>query len=108
MAKLHVTYITSEDISSGLFASQVLAPIKKMAELNPDREFHLIVTNRPWKYIKHRKTLKLLRKSFLLKNNISLKYIPLLPPLRNFTKSKFLSKIAIYYVSFILSIFASS
>ena len=85
MIKLKVVYITIEDISSGLFSSQVLAPLMKMAEIDSERAFEIIIFNRPWKYFDHRRTLKTLRKSVLLKN-ISIRYIPLLPPLRNVTK----------------------
>lgn len=102
MFKLDVVYITIEDISSGLFLSQVLEPLKKMAKIDTQRKFHLIILNRPWKYLEHRKTLKVIRKFFLLQKNISIRYIPLLPPLRNATKSKFLSQFVTLLISFLL------
>ncbi|MDC3312933.1 glycosyltransferase [Gammaproteobacteria bacterium] len=103
MIKLKVVYITIEDISSGLFSSQVLAPLMKMAEIDSERAFEIIILNRPWKYLEHRRTLKTIRKSVLLKN-ISIRYIPFLPPLRNVTKSKFLSRSVTYFISFLLLI----
>jgi len=105
MTKLKVVYITIEDISSGLFLTQVFEPVKKMAEIDTKRQFNLIVLNRPWKYLEHRKTLKVIRKSLLLQKNISIRYIPLLPPLRNVTSSKFLSKITTYIISFLFFLF---
>lgn len=105
MTKLKITYLTTEDISSGLFSSQVLTPIKRMAEIDPNREFLIFVINRPWKYFNHRKVLKDIHKSFNNKKNISLKYIPFLPPLRNITRSKLLSKFVINYISILIFLF---
>ena len=105
MTKFKITYLTTEDISSGLFSSQVLTPIKRMAEIEPNREFLIFVINRPWKYFNHRKVLKDIHKSFNNKKNISLKYIPLLPPLRNITRSKLLSKFVINYISMLIFLF---
>ena len=100
MTKLNVVYLTIEDVSSGLFFSQVLQPIIQMAQIDCQRKFNLIIINRPWKYLEHRKTLEVIRKSILNHKNIILKYIPLLPPLRNITRSKFLSQLVTTFIGF--------
>lgn len=105
MNKRKVIYVTIEDISSGLFLSQVLEPLKRIAKIDTQREFNLFVLNRPWKYLKHRKILKIIRNSFSLQKNISIKYIPLLPPLRNVTRSKLLSKFVTYFIGFLFFLF---
>ena len=105
MTKLNVVYLTIEDVSSGLFFSQVLQPIIQMAQIDCQRKFNLIIINRPWKYLEHRKTLEVIRKSILNHKNIILKYIPLLPPLRNITRSKFLSQLVTTFIGLLFLIF---
>lgn len=107
MTKLDVIYITIDDVCSGLFSSQVLKPLVKMAEIEPNRNFYLFVINRPWKYLEHRKKLKDINKLFSVQKNIKLKYIPFLPPLRNVTKFKFLSKFATYLIGLILLLYTN-
>jgi len=104
--KRNITYITIEDISSGLFISQVLTPLLAMAKNDSDRKFEIIAINRPWKLFNHIKSLKTFED---LKNrpNLKIKYLPLLPPLRKSAGNKLYSEFITRYISLILKIFSS-
>ncbi len=93
--KMKVAYLTIEDVSSGLFKTQVLDILDEIYNQDNNIQFDIIIINRPWHYFKHRVSLRKYRKYFNGKS-ISLKYIPLLPPLRNslrhFVPSVFVTK----------------
>jgi len=104
MLKRSVVYVTIDDICSGLFTSQILAGLIKSAEIDAGRSFQILVVNRPWKILDHRRRLKIIRKS-ILPSNISIKYIPLLLPLRKSAGSRLYSRLVTNYLSLLVRIF---
>lgn len=78
---MHVVFFTIEDVSSGLFRTQVLDLARSISFLDPTIAIRILVINRPWKFLSHQIALKHYRQ-LLSSSNVSLTYIPLLPPLR--------------------------
>ncbi len=103
-SKRPVVYVTIDDICSGLFTSQILSGLIKSAENDSGRSFRILVFNRPWKILDHCRRLKVIRKSEL-PSNLSIKYIPLLPPLRKAAGIKLYSKLVTSYLSLLVYIF---
>lgn len=104
ISKRPVIYVTIDDICSGLFTSQILSGLIKSAKNDLDRSFQVIAVNRPWKILEHRRRLKVIRKS-LLPSNLSIRYIPLLPPLRKAAGSLIYSRLVTNYLSILFRIF---
>lgn len=98
--KMKILYFTTQDVDSGLFYSQVYENLIGLKELENNIDVTLFVVNRPWKFFKHRPILNDLKKS-----NINIKYVPLCPPIRYFTKSIILNKLYIFYFTIIFKIF---
>ncbi len=88
--KLKVSYFTFEDVGSGLFRTQVIDILAEIVKQEPDIEFEIVVVNRIWHILNHKKHLRAIRSS-LPEGRIRIKYIPLLPPLRNALKSYYFS-----------------
>lgn len=76
-----ITYLTIEDIESGLFQTQVLDILTEISNQSPEIRFEVLVVNRPWLILSHLKKKKKLEQ--VLKPSIRIRYIPLLPPLRS-------------------------
>lgn len=91
-----ITYITIEDISSGLFRTQIIDMLKIVADKS-DFDFEVIVLNVPWKNERNKTKLEEYR-SELSEFPIKIKYLPLLPPMRYCMKS------SLYLVLFTLLI----
>ena len=102
--KHQVVYLTIDDICSGLFSSQILPGLIKSAESDIGRSFKLLVINRPWKVLDHRRRLRVIRKS-LLPRNLSISYLPLLPPLRKAAGKRLYSKLVTNYLCLLFRIF---
>lgn len=96
-----VTFFTIEDISSGLFSTQVLNIAKYLSK---NEEINIICVNRIWHYKKHIKELNKINNNKEYKN-INLYYIPLLMPLRNAVKFTFYSRFVVIWLYCILSLF---
>jgi hypothetical protein len=99
---MKVAYLTIEDVSSGLFKTQILDIIEEISILDKNIKFEIFIINRPWKYFKHKLFLKEYRLNYSNKN-IKLNYIPFLPPLRNSLKNYYYS----FFVTKWLSLFFS-
>ena len=97
-----VTYITIEDISSGLFRTQII-DLLKIISTTQSVEFEVIVLNVPWKFRQHKRKLKEYRAE-LKSYPITIKYLPLLPPIRFCTKSWIYLKLVIFWLSSILKV----
>jgi len=82
---MKIAYLTIEDITSGLFKTQILDIIEEISNYDNTVNFKIFILNRPWLYFRHRVFLKEYR-AIYNSNNISFCYIPLLPPLRNSLK----------------------
>ncbi|MDC0101063.1 glycosyltransferase [Alphaproteobacteria bacterium] len=104
LSKCPIVYVTIDDICSGLFTSQVLPALIKCAQLDAGRTFQVLVVNRLWKIHDHRRRLNIIHKT-ILPNNLSIRYIPLLPPLRKSAGSKLYSKFVTNYLSLLVRIF---
>ena len=52
-----VTYVTIEDISSGLFRTQIIDLLKVLSDKS-NLKFEVIVLNAPWKYKQNKRRLK--------------------------------------------------
>lgn len=76
-----ITYLTIEDIESGLFQTQVLDILTEISNQSPELRFEVLVINRPWLISSHLKKKKKLEQ--VLGSTIRIRYIPLLPPLRS-------------------------
>ena len=97
-----ITYVTIEDVSSGLFRSQVIDLLKVIvSQRNVD--FEVVVVNAPWRFYKHRKVIQGYKKE-LVNIDINIKYYPFLPPIRYSFKSKLYLKLIIAWLSAILRI----
>lgn len=102
---MNVAYLTIEDISSGLFKTQVLDILEEISLQDDSIHFDILIINRPWHFIKHKFYIKKYRKEYKSRN-INFIYIPLLPPLRNSLKyflfSYFVTKwLKIIYIYFL-------
>jgi glycosyltransferase involved in cell wall biosynthesis len=95
-----ITYITIEDISSGLFRTQII-DLLKMVVNKSDFNFEVIVLNVPWKNKRNKTRLEEYR-SELSEFPIKIKYFPLLPPMRYCMKSTLYLVSAILFISCIL------
>lgn len=82
---MNVAYLTIEDISSGLFKTQVLDILEEICNHDNSIQFDVLIINRPWHLFKHKFFLEKYRKDYKFRN-INFIYIPLLPPLRNSLK----------------------
>jgi hypothetical protein len=82
---MKIAYLTIEDITSGLFKTQILDIIEEISNYDNTVNFKIYILNRPWLYFRHRVFLNEYRAKYN-SNNISFCYIPLLPPLRNSLK----------------------
>ena len=103
---MHITYCTIEDISSGLFQTQVIDVIHKICETDKNIKFEIIVVNRFWHILSHRRTKETLKKS-LSHLKIKIIYLPLLPPLRHVVNNKILSIFVSLWLKVIFKTFIS-
>ncbi|MBU3632888.1 glycosyltransferase [Polynucleobacter sp. AP-Feld-500C-C5] len=94
-----IAYFTIEDISSGLFKTQVLNKLAAISKKNKNYSIDLICINRPWKLLSHINTLFMCR-NFIRQNNININiiYIPFMLPLRNALKSLIYTKFVKFYL----------
>lgn len=97
-----VTYVTIEDISSGLFRTQIIDLLKILSDKS-NLKFEVIVLNAPWKYKQNERRLKEYR-SELKGYPIIIKYYSLLPPMRYCTKSSIYLSLSIILISTILKL----
>ena len=86
LKNLHIAYFTIEDIGSGLFQTQILDILTEIIKQDPEIKFEINAVNRAWHFSAHRKCLRKIAEKFP-NNQIKVRYIPLLPPLRNALKS---------------------
>lgn len=100
---MRVTYLTIEDISTGLFQTQVLDIISEICNNRYDIEYEILVVNRPWFILRHMKKINEIRSNNIPR--ISIKYIPLLPPLRHALSSKLYSSFVTIWLSIIYFLF---
>jgi glycosyltransferase involved in cell wall biosynthesis len=101
---MKVAYLTIEDITSGLFKTQILDIIEEILNHDNAIKFQIFIINRPWLYFKHKKVLNEYR-AISNSYNISFCYIPFLPPLRNALKYYLFSYLVTRWLSFIFNIF---
>ena len=101
---MKVAYLTIEDITSGLFKTQILDIIEEILNHDKTIRFRVFIINRPWLYFKHKNVLNEYRAIYNT-YNISFCYIPLLPPLRNALKRYLYSYLVTRWLSFIFNIF---
>jgi glycosyltransferase involved in cell wall biosynthesis len=99
-----LAYITVEDVSSGLFKTQVLNNLIALSIKYPKIKINIYCINRIWHLSKNINSIKKI--NFLIKNNktnIKIIYLPFLPPLRGGLKSRFYLNFIIYYLKFLIS-----
>lgn len=101
---LHIAYFTIEDIGSGLFQTQILDILSEIIKQDPKIKFEIIAVNRPWHFSAHRRWLRKIADKFP-NNQIKVRYIPLLPPLRNALKSYLYSVLVTKWLTLIYWIF---
>ena len=104
--KIHITYCTIEDISSGLFQTQVIDIIQKICETDKNITFEILVVNRFWHILNHLRMKQMFEKS-LSHLKIKIIYLPLLPPLRHVVNNKTLSIIISEWLKIIFKAFVS-
>jgi glycosyltransferase involved in cell wall biosynthesis len=86
MKRVNINFFVIEDVSSGLFRTQVLDLARSICVLDSNISIRIIVVNRIWRFSSHLSTLKKLKKE-LVNSNVSISYLPLLPPTRNAVSS---------------------
>jgi glycosyltransferase involved in cell wall biosynthesis len=91
---MHINFLTIDDVSSGLFRTQVMDLAKSISDLDPGISIRIIVVNRPWKLLSHRVALNKYSEQ-LIGSNVHITYIPILPPLRGVVSNTFASEILI-------------
>ncbi len=101
---MKIAYLTIEDISSGLFKTQVLDIIDEISNYDKTVRFKIFILNRPWLFFKHLIFLKEYRGMYN-SYNISFCYLPFLPPLRNSLKYYFYSFMVTKWFSLIFTFF---
>lgn len=94
-----ITYLTIEDIESGLFQTQVLDILTEISIQSPEIRFEVLVVNRPWLILSHLKKKKKLEQ--FLMSSIRIRYIPLLPPLRSAMSTRLYSAAVISWLRWI-------
>lgn len=101
---MKVAYLTIEDISSGLFKTQILDIINEISIHDKSISFEIFILNRPWHYLKHKTYLNEYRLKYD-SSKLNFIYIPLLPPLRNSLKYFFYSFIVTKWFTLIFNFF---
>ena len=102
--KYEIVHFTIEDISSGLFRRQVLETVFELSKQDSSLDFEIVVINRVWHLRSHLQSLKMIRAE-LDGKSIRIKYLPLLPPLRNALKSVLISRMITSLLTFYAWIF---
>jgi glycosyltransferase involved in cell wall biosynthesis len=100
---MKISYLTTEDIHSGLFRNQVLEQLKAIVALDKDSSFQLIVLNPFWKAKKAMIRAKELQGQ--LGNAFDIKVVPMMPPLRYSLNSILLSKLTIWWMRLVVRFF---
>jgi hypothetical protein len=100
---MNIAYLTIEELSSGLFKTQILDILDEIIIQDSTIKFDIFIVNRPWLYFKHKKILQFYRKKYN-QNNFNFVYIPLLPPLRGSLKYYLYSVGISNYLKFIFKI----
>ena len=101
---MKVAYLTIEDITSGLFKTQILDILEEISNFDNTINFKIYILNRPWLYFQHRFYLNEYRAKYN-SNKITFCYIPLLPPLRNSLKYFFYSLLVTKWLALIFKLF---
>lgn len=91
---MHINFVTIEDVTSGLFRTQVVDLAESISNLDPGVSIRIIAINRPWKLLSHRVALKKYREQFF-GSNVWITYIPTLPPLRGAVANPLVSEILV-------------
>ena len=99
---MRVSYVTIEDIFSGLFETQVKNPLIAIAEKNPHVRLKIYAINYCWNYIGKKNKIKKLKDKFSEKD-IELKIVPLLIPVKFTMLNIVYCKLFLAYMSFLIS-----
>jgi glycosyltransferase involved in cell wall biosynthesis len=102
----NIIYFTIEDISSGLFQTQIIDTLQKVSKNEKDIDIQVLVINRPWQLIKNMKSKKRISDK-IINSSIQIKYVPLLPPLRNALNSVFYSSLITWWLTILCKVFTS-
>ncbi len=78
---MNVAYLTIEDVSSGLFKTQILDLIDEIITQEKSIKYKIFIVNRPWYYFKHKKSLNEYRLKYCAKNIVFF-YIPFFATLK--------------------------
>jgi glycosyltransferase involved in cell wall biosynthesis len=79
---MRVAHITIEDVTSGLFRTQIVDVARQIVRHDPSITIDIHAINRPWKMMEHRSRLASYQKS-LAGTGVRIVYTPVLPPLRD-------------------------
>jgi glycosyltransferase involved in cell wall biosynthesis len=104
---MHVTYLTIEDVGSGLFQTQILDLLEEILNQIPNIRIEVLIINRPWYILSHLRHLNKIKQK-LNNDSIKLIYVPLLPPLRGALKSYFYSVLVTHLLRLLFSILVSN
>jgi glycosyltransferase involved in cell wall biosynthesis len=102
---MKITYVTIEDIRSGLFQTQIIDILEEICNKNSNIVYEVLVFNRPWFLFSHLKRLKELKNNS--NSRIVIKYFPLLPPLRHALSSYVYSVFVTSWLKIFLTLFIS-
>lgn len=95
-----ITYLTIENISSGLFRNQVINKLQAIVDSSTDISFEIVVFNSPQHFFKHRRLLADYRAG--LSDRIKIRYYSVLPPLRYVLSSITQSKLLLGWLTLVL------
>lgn len=79
---MRVVHVTLEDLGAGLFRTQVLDIAREIVRRDPSVLIEVHAINRPWLWRRHQELLTQYRRQ-LSGSGVSIRYTPLLPPLRH-------------------------
>ncbi len=91
---MNVYFLTIEDVTSGLFRTQVMDLARSVSNLDLKVSIRIVAVNRPWKLRSHLIALKKHRE-LLIDSNVRITYIPILPPLRGAVAIPLVSEILV-------------
>lgn len=106
---MKIVFLVIEDITSGLFRTQVLDLAKSISNLESSMAVRVVAINRPWKIRDHKAALRKYR-DLLVDTNVSITYVPLLPPLRGAVNSPLMSEVLVSLLricSFFVNLFVN-
>ena len=101
-SEVRISYLTIEDLFSGLFMTQVQGPMSALADRNPNAKIRIYAVNYFWKFFGRKEQYKKI-KTDLSKKNIEITVIPLLIPVKFAMTNYGYCKLFLAFLSFLIA-----